>query len=655
MRAFYLAVLPVLMMMGEGCVPESEGGPSPDTDAATVADGSVAPPLECAQPVELSEYFVERTQEWGLQELEVQGVRLSVVDLDHDGWPDLLARRGGTRVESYEADGQRSTWLLRNTGSRFDDVTRQSGLVRMRSAPDDELRGRPLDVPTFGDIDNDGRVDVYTGISTADRAVSGGETSELMVGFGDAQFGLVGSDSAVRRADEVDAVAGATFADVNLDGFLDLWVAHHNYDRGGSTVFAQDRLYLNDGAGEFSEVTVEAGLQTLDWNDVDDLNMALAHSRAWSAAACDLNNDLRPELLVASYGRAPNHLWRADGAGDGVTYVNESVASGYAYDGDRTWQDNQFAACFCQANPDEDGCSDAIRPAIGCDQLNWQHGTDREAFRLGGNSGATVCADLDNDGFLDLVTTEIRHWWAGAGSDGSAILRNLGDPLVRLERLERSATGMEVPHPTGQSWDEGHMTAVVFDFDNDGWQDIYLGGSDYPGNFGLLYRQVAPLQFELLDTAEYFAHNRSHGVAWADFDRDGDLDLVVGHSRSRCAAGEPNDCYETSQVRFFENQSAESTNWIQLDLQGVTANRDAVGAQVRVTLPGGEVLTRHVQSGYGHYGAQNDRIVHIGLGAECEVDVEVRWPDATGSAQVARLRGGVRYRWVQGQAPELAP
>jgi len=87
----------------------------------------------------------------------------------------------------------------------------------------------------------------------------------------------------------------------------------------------------------------------------------------------------------------------------------------------------------------------------------------------------------------------------------------------------------------------------------------------------------------------------------------------------------------------------------------VTANRDAIGAQVRVTLPGGEVLTRHVQSGYGHYGAQNDRIVHIGLGTECEVDVEVRWPDSAGTVSTARLRGGARYRWVQGGAPEPAP
>lgn len=647
-------LLVVLILQSVACAPD-EAADSPQDAATDPTDGSAEAPLVCAVPAEVSPWFVERTEEWALRELGVQGVRLSVVDIDHDGWPDLLARRGGTRVESYEPDGQRSTWLLRNTGSGFEDVTQQSGLVRLRNAPQDDTRGRPLDVPTFGDIDNDGRVDVYTGVSTADVAVTEGETSELMVGFGDGEFGLVGSDSAVRRPDEVDAVAGATFADVDLDGFLDLWVAHHNYDRGGSTVFAQDRLYLNDGTGEFTDATLQVGLQTAEWNELDDLNQALAHSRAWSAAACDLNNDLLPELLVASYGRAPNHLWRAEASGEAVSWVNESVASGYAYDASQRWQDNQFAACFCQSNPTAEGCAEAVEPAIGCDQQNWQHSTDREAFRLGGNSGATVCADLDNDGYLDLVTTEIRHWWAGSGSDGSAILRNLGDPLVRLERLERSATGMEVPHPTGQSWDEGHMTAAVFDFDNDGWQDIYLGGSDYPGNYGLLYRQVAPMQFELLDTSEYFAHNRSHGVAWADFDRDGDLDLVVGHSRARCAANEPNDCYETSQVRFFENQAAGSTNWIQLDLQGVTANRDAIGAQVRVTLPGGEVLTRHVQSGYGHYGAQNDRNVHIGLGTECEVDVEVRWPDSAGTVSTARLRGGARYRWVQGAAPEPAP
>ena len=128
-----------------------------------------------------------------------------------------------------------------------------------------------------------------------------------------------------------------------------------------------------------------------------------------------------------------------------------------------------------------------MQPSIACTTPNWRHSTDREPFRLGGNSGATVCADLDNDGQLDLFTTEIRHWWAGAGSDASSVLRNTGASDVAFERLAREDIGLEVPHVTGLSWDEGHISAAVLDVDNDGWKDIFIGASEYAGNRGLLY------------------------------------------------------------------------------------------------------------------------------------------------------------------------
>jgi hypothetical protein len=378
------------------------------------------------------------------------------------------------------------------------------------------------------------------------------------------------------------------------------------------------------------------------------LNDGRAHSRAWGAAACDLNDDGVPELLVPSYGRSPNHLWQARVDGDGVSYENRSVASGYAYDDDFTWQDNQFARCFCSANPNEEGCADVPAPAISCTTPNWSHAQDRDPFRLGGNSAATVCADLDNDGDTDLITSEIRHWWAGSGSDASEVLLNDGADDVTFTRPGRTALGLDVPHASG-SWDEGHMTAAAFDFDNDGWLDLYKGGSDYAGNRGRLYHQREPLSFEEVDVADGIDHVRSHGVAVADFDRDGDLDIVVGHSHARCDG----ECYPTQQLRLFENVVGDQGNFVQLELEGTDANRSAIGARVRVTA-GGVTQTREVQGGHGHYGAQDDLVVHAGLGSACEAEVEVRWPDEAGTVQRFTLPAGHRFYVRQGEAPTVA-
>ena len=589
--------------------------------------------------------FVERTAERGL--LGVRGQRISAVDLDRDGDADLVVRRVGAAANDTGLPlEERTAWLLRNDDGTFSDLSAESGLFRARG----DAVGRPGDVYAFGDVDNDGDLDAFAGVDTTGTS-HGGETSEIFLNqwmeTGTLAFALVdGGD--VRRAGLPDIPASASFLDVDRDGVLDLFVGEHNYD---GLSFVGNRLYRGHGDGSFEDVTETSGVAGGEWTTAESVNGGLGHTRTWASAACDLNNDGDPELLAASYGRAPNHLLQARGEG---RYKNVSVSSGYAFDEDFTWQDNEFARCHCSEAPEEAQCEGAEPPRVQCTQDNWDEDFDTEPFRLGGNSGTTVCGDLDNDGDLDLITSEIKHWWAGSGADGADLLENVTgvDRAVRFTRPGRAALGLGIDHLGRVDWDEGIMTANLFDFDNDGRLDIYWGGSDYPGNRGMLFHHTHDaLGFEEVGTDDFFEHNRSHGVAVADFDGDGDVDVVVGHSRSRCGA--PNDCYDTTDVRFFENVAGQAHNWIRLALQGKAANAAAIGARVTVEVEG-LVQVQEVGGGFGHYGAQNDTQLSFGLGARCgTARVTIRWPDVQLSEESFELASGWTWRLVQGERPTV--
>ena len=601
--------------------------------------------------------FTEATSKWGLDTMKVEGVRLNAVDFDGDGWTDLLVRRGGNTGDDFAAGGARQTWLLRNNQKGgFEDVTQASGIRQLRQAPD-PMKGRPGEVVAFGDVDNDGDLDVFTGFTNTAVPASA-ETSELLLNNGDGTFSLGPAENPFRFAapTKIDSVAGVSFVDFDRDGLLDLWITQNSVDYEPQ----QDRLYKNLGGALFQDVTLTQGLKTKPWNAIGDLNKALSHSNAWSAAACDLNNDGNPELLAASYGRAPNHLWQSGGPEAGFVYTNRSVDSGYAFDERVDWSDNESARCWCTLHPDDEDCAGVPEPEyIVCnvdeDAFRWNHAYDREPFRLGGNSGATECVDVDNDGDLDLLTGEIVHWDVGTSSDPAELLLSDGAASPKFTRPGNAATGLAFEHAIPVAWNDGIMTGSIFDFDNDGWADIYMGASDYPGNHGLLSHQDSPAHFQPVPIDLGIDHHRSHGSVVADFDRDGDLDIIVGHSRARCDAAEPDDCYPTSQIRFFENVLGQTGHFFQITLKGAApaTNTSAIGARVTAKTPSFTQM-RDVEGGHGHYGTQDDLTLHFGLGEACSAEVTVRWPDAALTTQTFTLETGKRYTLTQGEDPKVA-
>lgn len=594
--------------------------------------------------------FEEATSDFRLDSFPLlNGGLMSVGDIDGDGWADVAVPGGGVRFEDFTPGAMRYTFLLRNDHmGHFIDVTEESGILQTR-LPHDGNPGRPGEVWAFGDVDNDGDLDVYTGCNTSAPTMSMGETSELMINDGTGHFTLGPEDSDVRAVGYNDTPAGAAFTDFDRDGNLDLFVAQFGY----SNYLLRSFVYKGDGTGHFTDVTstvFPAGVFITPITTAA-FNSGHAFTRSWSAAACDANNDGTPDLLAASYGRAPNGFYQGVRAEDGTTsFTNRSVESGYAYDQNQMWQMDLNAQCYCRDNPGDANCA-GVTPAsvgVGCVRP-WDMSTDTQPFRLGGNSGATICRDIDNDGDMDLLTTEIAHWDTGPASDLSEVLVNGGETDPVWTRPGRAAMGIVVAHISG--WNEGIISANMFDFDNDGWQDFYWGGSEYAGNHGMLFHQDSALMFSAVPINLGIDHHRSNGVVSADFDHDGDQDAIVGHSLSRCDPAAPDNCYATAQVRFFRNIYGQDGNWIQLDLEGITGtNRDAIGARVSVTA-GGVTQTQEVVGGYGHYGANDDHALQFGLGTACSALVTIRWPDTALTTTSYTLPAGHRYHIVQGTDP----
>ena len=278
--------------------------------------------------------------------------------------------------------------------------------------------------------------------------------------------------------------------------------------------------------------------------------------RARGVTACDFDRDGDADVYVSNYRLQPNLLLVNDGKG---------------------------------SLTDEAAKRNAVATSEGFD---------------GGHSIGSAWGDFDGDGEFDLFAGNFAHVDTRGDQPKSRFLRNLG--ASGGYKFDDKGT-------CGVFYQESYASPAAADYDNDGDLDlffttVYASASFGRKNFPTLFRNDGGFKFvDATKEAGVAELGATYQAAWADFDRDGDLDLV-------------------SNGKLFVNQTS-GTHWLSVQLvgDGKLINRSAVGAQVRIVIQG-KTIARQVEAGTGE-GNQSDLSLHFGLGSYSGlVDLEVTWP-----------------------------
>lgn len=457
----------------------------------------------------------------------------------------------------------------------FVDVSQSAGIINNRAGTDKAIG------QAWGDYDNDGWPDLYV----TDHA----GPNTLYRNNGNGTFAVSNQSASVALPDSYSG--GAVFADYDNDGWRDLYVLN----------WGQNVLYRNAGGTAFVDVTAEAGVgdegngKTAAWGDYDKdgfLDLYVANWSCYPQCGRPTSGD-RDRLYHnngdGTFSDATNLLGgKIVGAGFVASFTD------YDNDGDLDIYlvNDEFI------NPVGNGLWRNDGP--GCDgwcftEISQQAGADTRAMGMG-----LATADYDNDGDQDFYFSN---------SGPMTLLQNQGNStFANVAAL----AGVEAPNSVG--WG-----AVFFDYDNDGWQDLYLAVSDAVGGgvpTNPLFHNNRDGTFADVSAVSGVNDSGSTlGVAYADYDRDGRLDLLVGNI--------------DTGYKLYRNQSAVTlpNNWIAFELVGGgPVNRDAVGSRVVVTTADGQRRMMEVISG-SSLGAGNELILHFGLGSMTAADVQITWPD----------------------------
>ncbi len=494
-------------------------------------------------------------------------------------------------------------YLVRIFVEYTDAVTPEDGRFRPTATMDvDADTDGALDpVPlssraAWGDYDNDGWDDLFTGAS-------------LLRNNGDGTFTDTTADSGIAATGT--SRSGGVWGDYDNDGDLDLMVFAETYAAG-------DALLRNEGDGTFVDVTAEAGIDdTQDYEDCGD-PAANTHAPTPGAAWLDYDGDGFLDLYLSNF-----ICWDSGDTYRDDVYRNNGDGTFANVSGTRGWSDRKRAGRGVNpADADGDGDVDVLVHNYRLhDNLyfdNQGDGTvvERAAevdldgvanmvgtVRYYGHTIGTAWGDLDNDGDLDVIESNLAHPRFYHFSDKTRVLLNDGTGSW-------SDIQGDWALPVGDAglrYQETHSVPVLADFDSDGALDLAISAV-YDGRPTDFYWGNGDGTFRLDSYHSGIEVQNGWGMAAGDYDNDGDADLA------------------TKGV-LYEN-TGDGGHWLQVRaLGGVRANAAGVGATVRV-VAGGTTRLRVASGGNGQ-GGQDSLYLHFGLGEASGVDrVEVDYPGA---------------------------
>lgn len=360
----------------------------------------------------------------------------------------------------------------------------------------------------------------------------------------------------------------ASVADLNNDGFPDVFIA--GYEDWEKQITHPSFVLFSDRGRALTVV------------------MVTAQRRSRGITACDFDDSGTQDVYVSNYRLQPNQLWIGDGKGN---LIDEAARRG-----------------VLASSPGFDG----------------------------GHSIGACWGDFDNDGHFDLFAGNFAHVDDRGDQPKSRFLRNRGPHADAA-----MAWTFDDLHECGVWYQESYASPAAADYDNDGSLDlffttVYAVASFGKKNYPVLYRnEIAGPTWAFKDSTEGSGLEKlapTYQAAWADFDRDGRIDLVTAGKLFR------------NSPTPTPHADTPARHWLELQLKA-RDNRTIVGAQARITLPSGSVLTRQVECGTGQ-GNANSPILHFGLGTAAPppgttgpLKVDIRWPGGARSSHAVPVDG----------------